>query len=125
MLAITLVTAQPARAHVAPSVDDNNRYVWVTPLGDRVRIAYTVLFGEIPGAMFQHFMNVFKGPNPPNPHDVAMAIIRLIDMPKGTRPARTVVGAPFGVDVVNEQTAPVQKQVVEALGLGHLTEGPR
>lgn len=39
-----------ASGHVAPSVDDNNRYLKLTPLGDRVRLAYTVFFGEIPGA---------------------------------------------------------------------------
>lgn len=48
-LAIALVAA-PARAHVAPAVGDNNRYLKLTPLGDRVRLAYTVFFGEIPGA---------------------------------------------------------------------------
>src|SRR6185436_9352806 len=42
--------AQIAHAHVAPSVDDNNRYLKLTPMGDRVRLAYTVFFGEIPGA---------------------------------------------------------------------------
>jgi hypothetical protein len=36
--------------HVSPSVDDNNRYLKVTPLRDGVRLAYTVFFGEIPGA---------------------------------------------------------------------------
>ena len=50
MAAITLFSAVTARAHVQPSVDDNNRYVKLTPLGDRVRIAYTILYGEIPGA---------------------------------------------------------------------------
>jgi hypothetical protein len=39
-----------ASAHVAPSVDDNNRYLKIAPLGDRVRLAYTVFYGEIPGA---------------------------------------------------------------------------
>jgi hypothetical protein len=43
--AVTLLSA-----HVAPSVDDNNRYLKVTPLGDGIRLAYTVFFGEIPGA---------------------------------------------------------------------------
>ncbi|HEU0031193.1 MAG TPA: hypothetical protein VFQ53_11210 [Kofleriaceae bacterium] len=38
-----------AAAHVAPSVDDNNRYLKITVLGDRVRLAYTVFFGEVPG----------------------------------------------------------------------------
>jgi hypothetical protein len=49
VVAITLA-AGTADAHVAPSVDDNNRYLKLTPLGDRVRFAYTVFFGEVPGA---------------------------------------------------------------------------
>lgn len=49
VLATTLVAAH-AGAHVAPSVGDNNRYLKVTPLGDRVRLAYTVFYGEVPGA---------------------------------------------------------------------------
>src|SRR6476659_5617187 len=48
-LALTLAAVQAA-AHVAPSVDDNNRYLKLTPLGDRVRLAYTVFYGEVPGA---------------------------------------------------------------------------
>ena len=50
MVAITLLLTSIAGAHVAPSVDDNNRYLKLTPLGDRVRLAYTVFFGEVPGA---------------------------------------------------------------------------
>jgi hypothetical protein len=49
VLAITLAATR-AGAHVAPSVDDNNRYLKVTPAADRVRVAYTVFFGEVPGA---------------------------------------------------------------------------
>jgi hypothetical protein len=49
VLAVTLV-AQMASAHVAPSKDDNNRYLKLTPQRDRVRLAYTVFFGEVPGA---------------------------------------------------------------------------
>jgi len=41
--------AGPAAAHVAPSTSDNNRYLKLTPLGDRVRLAYTVFYGEAPG----------------------------------------------------------------------------
>jgi hypothetical protein len=48
VLAITIATITAA-AHVAPSVDDNNRFLKLTPLGDRVRLAYTVLFGDNPG----------------------------------------------------------------------------
>jgi len=49
VLAVT-GSALTAGAHVAPSVDDNNRYLKLTPLGDRIRLAYTVFFGEVPGA---------------------------------------------------------------------------
>jgi hypothetical protein len=48
VLAITLMTATGA-AHVGPSKDDNNRYLKLSPQADRVRLAYTVFFGEVPG----------------------------------------------------------------------------
>jgi hypothetical protein len=52
-LAVTFiaVACATALAHVAPAVDDNNKYFRLTPLGDRVRLAYTVFFGEVPGAI--------------------------------------------------------------------------
>ena len=78
--------------------------------------------GEIPGAMFEQFITTFQAPNAPNPHDVAEAIAKLVAQPKGSRSARTVVGAAFGSDIVNERTASVQAHVVEALGLGHLAK---
>ncbi|MCE9571936.1 MAG: hypothetical protein K8W52_02150 [Deltaproteobacteria bacterium] len=49
-LALAALVGGAARAHVAPSLDDNNRYLKLTPLADRVRLAYTVYFGEVPGA---------------------------------------------------------------------------
>lgn len=45
VVAVTLLSG-----HVAPSVDDNNRYLKVTPFANGFRLAYTVFFGEIPGA---------------------------------------------------------------------------
>jgi hypothetical protein len=70
--------------------------------------------------MFANFTEMFSASGAPNPHDVAEAIAKLVALPKGLRPARTVVGQPFGADTVNGQTAPVQAHVIEALGLGHL-----
>lgn len=46
--------AGAAAAHVAPSTGDNNRYIKLTPLGDRVRLAYTVFYGDVPGAALRH-----------------------------------------------------------------------
>lgn len=37
-------------AHPQPSPDRNNRYLKLTPLADRVRLAYTVYLGDTPGA---------------------------------------------------------------------------
>jgi hypothetical protein len=39
-----------ARAHPQPSPDRNNRYLKLTPMADRVRVAYTVYLGDAPGA---------------------------------------------------------------------------
>jgi len=47
---LALGLAAPAAAHVAPAVGDNNRYLKLTPLGDRIRLAYTVFYGQVPGA---------------------------------------------------------------------------
>jgi hypothetical protein len=52
VLCLTLLSA-----HVAPAIDDNNRYVKLTPLGDRVRLAYTVFYGEIPGAALRRTLD--------------------------------------------------------------------
>lgn len=46
---VAMITSSSAAAHVAPSVDDNNRYIKVSPQADRLRVAYTVFFGEVPG----------------------------------------------------------------------------
>lgn len=47
--ALGLARPERAAAHVAASVDDNNRYLKLSLLGDRVRLAYTIFFGEVPG----------------------------------------------------------------------------
>lgn len=49
-----------ADAHVAPSVDDNNRYLKVTPAADRLRVAYTVFFGEVPGRQMRPGLDTNK-----------------------------------------------------------------
>ena len=105
---------------VQPSAYPTPMYAKVQQPTDTARAAAYGAVGEIPGAMFKHFMATFSAPGAPNPHEVAEATARLVALPKGSRPARTVVGAAFGSDTVNEQTAPVQAHVVEALGLGHL-----
>jgi NAD(P)-dependent dehydrogenase (short-subunit alcohol dehydrogenase family) len=107
---------------VQPSAFPTTMYTTIQQPADTDRTKAYGAVGEIPGAMFTHFMKTFQAPNGPNPHDVAEAIAKLVAQPKGSRPARTVVGAAFGSDIVNEQTAPVQAHVIETLGLSHLAK---
>jgi len=90
-----------------------------TPADTEVTKSYGEV-GQIPDAMFKWFMSRFEGQDAPNPHDVAEAVAKLVGQSKGSRAARTVVGAAFGSDKANEDVAPVQAKVVEALGLSHL-----
>jgi NAD(P)-dependent dehydrogenase (short-subunit alcohol dehydrogenase family) len=76
--------------------------------------------GQIPDAMVKSLTSTLEGKDAPNPHEVAEAIVKLVGQAKGSRAARTVVGASFGSDKANEGVAPLQAKVVEALGLSHL-----
>ena len=78
--------------------------------------------GEVPGKILKTFMTLFQGENAPNPQDVATAIDKIVATPAGSRPERVVVGLPFGSDAVNTAVAPIQRGVIESLGLGDLTK---
>jgi NADP-dependent 3-hydroxy acid dehydrogenase YdfG len=105
---------------VQPSAYPTNMYASIQQPADAARATAYGATGEIPGKMFATFTEMFSSPAAPDPHDIATAIAALIDRPKGERPARTVVGEPFGSEAVNTATAPVQRGVIESLGLGHL-----
>jgi len=77
---------------------------------------------EVPGKILKTFMTLFQGENAPNPQDVATAIDKIVATPAGSRPERVVVGLPFGSDAVNTAVAPIQRGVIESLGLGDLAK---
>jgi len=107
-------------ALVQPSAYPTNMYASVTHPKDAARTAEYGDVGGIPGAMFDQFNTMLSAEDAPDPQDIADAVAGLVAAPAGSRPARTVVGAPYGADALNEATAPVQGGVVDALGLGHL-----
>ncbi len=111
-------------ALIQPSAYPTNMYSSVQQPADAGRVREYGPVGEIPAAMFAHFMNTFQAADAPKPHDVALAVSRVIGLPKGQRPARTIVGTPFGADTVNAQTAPIQAAVVQGLGLENLDKVP-
>jgi NAD(P)-dependent dehydrogenase (short-subunit alcohol dehydrogenase family) len=67
-----------------------------------------------------HFSQFFASKDAPRTQDVADAILRLIELPAGARPLRTVCGLDFGAKGLNEQIAPVQADVLRALGMDHM-----
>jgi NAD(P)-dependent dehydrogenase (short-subunit alcohol dehydrogenase family) len=75
---------------------------------------------DILGNMRAGFVQMFSRPDAPKSHEVAEALVNLIAEPKGTRPARLIVGNAFGADVLNTTAAAVQSQVLGALGLDGL-----
>ena len=105
---------------VQPSAYPTSMYSSVQFPSDSARVADYGAVAEIPGAMFKHFMALFSAADAPKLHDVAQAIAKIVAQPKGSRAARTVVGADFGSATINTQTEPTQAGVVAALGLGHL-----
>lgn len=107
-------------ALVQPSAYPTNMYATAQQPADTARGAAYGDIGAIPGAMFKTFTEMFSAADAPRPHDVAEAIVKLIATPKGQRPARVVVGQPFGSDAINAAVAPVQEQVINSLGLGAL-----
>src|SRR6516162_6617432 len=93
---------------VQPSAYPTNMYASIQQPADGARAEAYGATGEIPGKMFATFNDIFSAAGAPNPQDVATAIAALVAQPKGKRPARTVVGQPFGSDAVNIATAPLQ-----------------
>lgn len=110
-------------ALVQPSAYPTPMYASVQQPQDLSRVAGYGAAAEIPGAMFAHFNAVFAAESSPNPHDVAMVVVALVDASQGQRAARTVAGSPFGADVINQSTALVQAEIVKGLGLAHLDVG--
>ncbi|RRA50209.1 SDR family oxidoreductase [Acidipila sp. EB88] len=70
---------------------------------------------EIPKAFGEFLSNLFSSHGAPDPHDVSTGILRLIETPAGHRPARLVVGLPFGADAANAAIEPIQNQLIEGV----------
>lgn len=107
-------------ALVQPSAYPTQMYASAVQPEDYARATDYGAVGEIPSSMFASFMAMFASDDAPNPHDVASAIVKLINTPKGQRPARTLVGVGFGADQVNQAVSPIQQQTMAALGLQQL-----
>lgn len=79
--------------------------------------------GKLREQFMGHFSEFFASGQAPRTQDVADAILGLIEMPAGKRPVRTVCGLDFGAQKFNETVAPIQADVLRALGMGQLIGG--
>jgi NAD(P)-dependent dehydrogenase (short-subunit alcohol dehydrogenase family) len=82
-------------------------------------------YGEvasIPGQIKDNADRSHASAHPPRPQLVADAIARLVEA-KERRPLRTVVmpeGLDYGVARINEAVAPVQNDILKAMGMSHM-----
>jgi NAD(P)-dependent dehydrogenase (short-subunit alcohol dehydrogenase family) len=107
---------------VQPSAHPTNMYAAAQQPADAGRAAAYGEVAEVPGKIIKAFVDLFQGANAPNPADVAKAIDTVVNVAPGQRPERIVVGPPFGSDAANEAIAPIQRGVINTLGLGDLTQ---
>lgn len=64
-----------------------------------------------------NFETFFASDQAPNPQENADAILKLISMPSGQRPLRTVCGVDYGTTELNRLSAPIQAEVLRAIGM--------
>ncbi len=77
-------------------------------------------YGELAGireTFVDRFADLFASAASPNPQEVADAVRRLVELPPGSRPMRTVCGLDFGAHRHNALVAPIQADVLTALGM--------
>jgi len=75
---------------------------------------------DIRDVFMDSFRQYFASDEAPDPQLVADAILRLTEEQPGRRPLRTVCGPDYGAITINQQTAPIQAEVLRALGMGDL-----
>ena len=85
-------------------------------------------YGHV-GEFFSGFESTVRelfanGEAPTDPHVVVEIFSRLIEMPHGQRPLRTIAGLDFGFQALNDATEPVRKAGLDAMGIAEW-DGPQ
>jgi hypothetical protein len=107
---------------VQPSAYPTNLYSTHLDPADPGRTPEYGPIAEVPKGFVAWLVSVFSGADAPNPHDVAEALLKLVNTPAGERPARVVVGNPFGASDVNAAVAPIQAGLIQAIGMDGLSK---
>jgi NAD(P)-dependent dehydrogenase (short-subunit alcohol dehydrogenase family) len=107
---------------IQPSAYPTNLYAATQQAADANRAKEYGEIAALPGAFSQFLQGVFSGPNAPDSHDVAKALVDLIATPDGKRPSRVLVGAGYGADAVNSAVEPIQAHMIAGIGFEQLTK---
>ncbi|MCK1382858.1 SDR family oxidoreductase [Bradyrhizobium sp. 21] len=108
-----IVEPGPFPSNLLPSSPEPSDHVVLKTYGD---------VAAIPGRIKEHSNDGNDPQNPPQPHRVANAIAQLVEATE-RRPLRTVVmpeGMDFGVQRLNEAVAPIQNDLLRALGMASM-----
>lgn len=92
--------------------------------GEQDRAAgYGPMAGAL-GMMQQNLANMFAGRTPPNPQDIADAVLKLVQADPGTRPGRVVVDTASGAmaETLNKAHTEIQNALLNAFGMGMLAD---
>ena len=107
---------------VQPSAHPTNMYATAQqPANTELMGAYGTV-AEYPAKVLGAFQTLFANEGAPKPQAVADAVAKLVVTPAGQRPERVVVGLPFGTDAINAAVKPIQRGVIESLGLTVLAQ---
>lgn len=89
---------------------------------DEARVETYGSLADAPKAMWSGLLEMLDSPAAPDPQDVADAITALVEMPRGTRPLRTVVDSLSGDGprAINALCSEVQTATLEAMGMKHM-----
>ncbi|MDY0746597.1 SDR family oxidoreductase [Paucibacter sp. R3-3] len=105
---------------VQPSAYPTNLYSTHQDPADAAREPEYGEVAAVPKGFVAFLQSVFSGADAPDPHDVAQALVTLVETPAGQRPERVVVGNPFGATDVNAVVKPIQGQLIEGIGMSGL-----
>jgi NAD(P)-dependent dehydrogenase (short-subunit alcohol dehydrogenase family) len=86
---------------------------------DAERLAGYGPLADVPAKLYGGFGEMIHGANAPDPQAVADAVLRVVDLPSGTRPLRVVVDPLMGgaaPEAVNKTGTGVQADLFEAMG---------
>jgi NAD(P)-dependent dehydrogenase (short-subunit alcohol dehydrogenase family) len=88
---------------------------------DHARLQGYAPAADVPDQLWNGVIANLQSDQGPDPQILVSAVIQLVETPAGKRPLRTVVDPLLGgaaPTAVNEATEPIQRDVLQALGLG-------